>query len=144
MKFFEAEADIRASSEAIWKLLTDAPRFPSWNPTVERVEGSIEPGQTIKVFVKVNPGRAFPVKVTAFEPGRRMVWSGGMPLGLFKGERTYLLTPGGGGAVHFKMREEYTGPMLGMIWGSIPDLGPAFIEFAQSLKAAAEKEPGAV
>jgi hypothetical protein len=37
------------------------------------------------------------------------------------------------------MREEYSGPMLGMIWKSIPDLGPAFQEFAQSLKRAAEK-----
>jgi hypothetical protein len=34
------------------------------------------------------------------------------------------------------MREEYTGPMLGMIWKSIPDLGPAFQEFAVSLKKA--------
>jgi hypothetical protein len=25
------------------------------------------------------------VKVTEFVPGQRMVWSGGMPLGLFKG-----------------------------------------------------------
>lgn len=29
--------------------------------------------------------------------------------------------------------------MLGMIWKSIPDLGPAFQEFVQSLKRAAEK-----
>jgi hypothetical protein len=139
VKFYEAEADIQASPEAIWKLLTSASQYPSWNTTVDRVEGSIEPGQTIKVFVKVNPGRSFPVKVTTFEPGRRMVWSGGMPLGLFKGERTYDLAPPRNGVVHFKMREEYTGPMLGMIWKSIPDLGPAFIEFAQSLKSAAEK-----
>ena len=37
------------------------------------------------------------------------------------------------------MREEYTGPLLGMIWKSIPDLGPSFEEFASGLKAAAEK-----
>ncbi len=141
MNFYEAEADIQASPQAIWKLLTDASGFPAWNSTIDRVEGSIEPGKTIKVFVKVNPGRAFPVKVTAFEPGRRMVWSGGMPLGLFKGERTYDLSAPKAGVVHFKMREEYTGPMLGMIWKSIPNLGPSFVEFTQSLKAAAEKAP---
>ncbi len=138
MKFYEAEADIHASPQTIWKLLIDAPRYASWNTTVDRVEGSIEPGKTIKVFVKVNPGRAFPVKVTTFEPGRRMVWSGGMPLGLFKGERTYDLEPPNSGVVHFKMREVYTGPMLGMIWKSIPDLGPSFGEFARALKIAAE------
>ena len=111
----------------------------NWNTTVDRVEGRIAPGETIKVLVKVNPGRAFPVKVTEFKPGERMVWSGGMPLGLFTGERTYTLTPAGNGETRFNMREEYTGPMLGMIWKSIPDLGPAFQEFAQSLKRAAEK-----
>ena len=140
MKYFEATADIHSHSDKIWKLLTDAEAFPTWNPTVDRVEGTISSGQTIKVFVKVNPGRAFPVKVTQFEAGRRMVWSGGMPLGLFKGERTYDLTPVSEGLVRFKMREEYSGPMLSMIWSTIPDLGPSFDEFARSLKKAAEKE----
>jgi len=138
MKFYEATADINASPERIWSLLTDAPHYTDWNTTVDRVEGRIAPGETIKVFVKVNPGRAFPVKVTEFKPAERMVWSGGMPLGLFKGERTYTLSPSGGGGTRFNMREEYSGPMLGMIWGSIPDLGPAFQEFAQSLKRKAE------
>lgn len=139
MKFFETAAEIRSRPERIWKLLTDAEAFPTWNPTVDRIEGTISPGQTIKVFVKVNPGRAFPVKVTQFEPGRRMVWSGGMPLGLFKGVRTYDLTPVSEGLVRFKMREEYSGPMLPMIWSSISDLGPSFEAFARSLKVAAEK-----
>jgi hypothetical protein len=139
VKFYEATANIKASPDRIWALLTDASRYAAWNTTIDRVEGRIAPGETIKVLVKVNPGRAFPVKVTEFKPGQRMVWSGGMPLGLFKGERTYTLSPAGNGETSFKMREEYSGPMLGMIWKSIPDLGPAFQEFAQSLKREAEK-----
>jgi hypothetical protein len=139
MKSYDARTTIHATPERIWQLLTDAPSYPGWNSSVERVEGSIAPGETIKVFVKVNPGRAFPVKVVDFQPGKRMVWSGGMPLGLFKGERTYTLEPAGDGATRFTMREEYTGPLLGMIWKSIPDLGPSFEEFANGLKAAAEK-----
>ena len=64
---------------------------------VEHVEGRIAPNETIKVFSKAAPGRAFPVKVTEFTPARGMRWSGGMPLGLFKGERTYTLMPKGDG-----------------------------------------------
>jgi hypothetical protein len=139
VKFYEATASIKATPDRIWALLTDASHYTDWNTTVERVEGTIAPGETIKVFVKVNPGRAFPVKVIEFKPGQRMVWSGGMPLGMFEGQRTYTLTAAGNSETFFKMREEYTGPMLGMIWGSIPDLGPAFQEFAQSLKRAAER-----
>jgi hypothetical protein len=36
------------------------------------------------------------------------------------------------------MREEYTGPMLPLIGKSIPDLGPAFQQFATGLKHQAE------
>ena len=61
---------------------------------MERVNGRIAPGEKITVRSRANPGRAFPVKVTEFDPGRRMTWSGGMPLGLFKGVRTFTLAPG--------------------------------------------------
>ncbi len=137
MKFYESTALINAKPETIWALLTDAPNYPRWNPTVDRIEGKIAPGETIKLHVKVNPGRAFPVKVTEFVPPKRMVFSGGMPLGLFKGVRTFTMTPAGE-ATRFTMREEYTGPMLPLIWKTIPDMGPAFQEYAQSLKTAAE------
>ena len=139
MEFYEAKATINATPDRIWKLLTDGPAYPSWNPSVERIEGRIAPGETIKVIVKINPRRAFPVRVVDFQPGKRMVWSGGIPLGLFKGERTYTLEPASDGVTRFTMREEYTGPLLPMIWKSIPDLGPAFEEFAAGLKAEAEK-----
>jgi hypothetical protein len=138
MEFYEAGADIRATADVIWRILTDAPGLSRWDSGVDRVEGTIAPGEKIKVHVKANPGRAFPVKVTEFDPGRRMVWSGGMPLGLFKGVRTYTLEPSADGITRFTMREEYTGPMLRMIWKSIPDLGPSFAQFAAGMKAEAE------
>jgi hypothetical protein len=66
-----------------------------------------------------------------------MEWSGGMPLGLFKGVRTFTLSAEDGGT-RFTMREEYTGPLLPLIWRSMPDLGPSFEQFARGLKAKAE------
>ena len=77
--------------------------------------------------------------VAEFAPATRMVWSGGMPLGLFRGERTFTLSPQPEGWVRFVMREEYTGLLAGLIGRSIPDLQPAFDEFAADLKKAAEK-----
>jgi hypothetical protein len=138
VKAYEASSTIAADPQAIWAILTDAAGYPRWDSGVERVDGRIAPGETIKVLVKVNPGRAFPVKVTEFTPGQRMVWSGGMPLGLFKGVRTYTLAPSGNGMTKFTMREEYTGPLTPMIWKSIPDLGPSFTQFANGLKRRAE------
>ena len=66
-----------------------------------------------------------------------MTWAGGMPLGLFRGVRTYTLTPEDGGT-RFRMREEYTGPLLPLIWRSMPDLAPSFEQFARGLKARTE------
>jgi hypothetical protein len=138
MKSYDAAATIAAPPEAIWAILTDGPGYTQWDSGVVKVDGRIAPGEKITVTSKANPGRAFPVRVTEFEPGRRMVWSGGMPLGLFKGVRTFTLTPAGDGATQFTMREEYTGPLLGMIWKSMPDLGPSFAQFANGLKQRAE------
>jgi hypothetical protein len=137
MKHYDAAATIAAPPERVWEILTDAPAYAQWDSGVQQVEGTIAPGEKIKVVSEANPGRAFPVQVTGFESGRSMVWSGGMPLGLFKGVRTFTLTPEGGGT-RFTMREEYTGPLLPLIWRSMPDLGPSFEQFAVGLKAKAE------
>ena len=139
MKHYESTALIEAGPEAIWAILTDAPAYLDWDSGVVSVEGAIAPQEKIKVVSEANPKRAFPVKVTEFASGERMVWSGGMPLGLFKGVRTFRLAAEDGGATRFTMREEYTGPLLPMIWRSMPDLGPSFEQFAQGLKARAEQ-----
>jgi hypothetical protein len=68
-----------------------------------------------------------------------MVWAGGMPLGLFKGTRVYELATSTAAPTVFSMREDYTGPLAGLIGKSIPDLQPAFDEFAQCLKREAER-----
>jgi hypothetical protein len=138
MKAFAAKTTIRATPERIWNLLTDAAGYTRWNNTVDKVTGKIAPGERVTVHPKINPGRAFPVKVTEFEAPRKMVWTGGMPFGLFKGARTFTLTPRQNGDVEFSMREEYTGLLAPLIGRSIPDLQPAFDEFASDLKQAAE------
>jgi hypothetical protein len=138
MKAYEATSTIKAEPAVIWAILTDAPAYPRWDSGIERVEGRIAPGEKIKLYSEVSPGRAFPLRVIGFEPGRRMVWAGGMPLGLFRGVRTFTLTPAGAGVTDFRVREEFTGLMLPLIWRSMPDLGPSFVRFAEGLKARAE------
>ena len=138
MKSFHATTSIHASPESVWALLTDVASWPAWNSTVERVEGKAALGEKVTVYAKISPGRAFPLRVSEFEPGLRMVWTGGMPLGLFKGQRTYTLTKKPQGAVEFSMRETFTGLMAPLITKSIPDLQPAFERFAADLKKRAE------
>jgi hypothetical protein len=68
-----------------------------------------------------------------------MVWTGGMPLGLFTGTRTFTLTPQPDGSVAFAMSEEFSGLLAPLITRSIPDLQPAFDAFAGDLKRHAER-----
>jgi hypothetical protein len=138
LRSYEAGSTINASPDAIWAILTDATSYAAWDSGVVGVEGTIAPGETIKVTSEANPKRAFPVTVTEFEPGRAMTWVGGMPLGLFKGVRTFRLAPEDG-MTTFTMREEYTGPLLPLIWRSMPDLQPSFEQFARGLKEKAER-----
>lgn len=140
MKSYEAVATIAAAPERVWEILVDAAGYPSWDSGVERVEGTIGAGSRIKVFSEVSPGRAFPVTVGELEAPRAMSWRGGMPLGLFRGVRTFRLEPDGAGGTRFTMREEFTGPLLPLIWRSMPDLGPSFRRFAEGLKARAERD----
>jgi hypothetical protein len=133
---FEASANIDAPPERIWSILTDAPAYPTWGSGVTKVEGRIADGEKITVHSEVAAGRAFPVKV-AMRPPNEMTWTGGMPLGLFTGVRSFRLSPGDG-STRVTMREEYSGPLVGLMSRSIPDLQPSFDRFVGGLKARAE------
>lgn len=139
MKSFATRIVIQSPAENVWKVLTELPRWTEWNTTVERTAGSVSLGAKVTVFVKQSPGRAFPLRVTQFDSPRCMVWTGGMPLGLFRGTRVFELASSSPEETIFKMREDYTGPLAGIIGKSIPDLQPAFDEFARCLKREAER-----
>jgi hypothetical protein len=138
MKSYEASSTIAAEPDAVWAILTDAAGYSQWDSGVVRLDGTIAPGAKLKVTSEVNPKRAYPVKITRFEPGRAMAWTGGVPLGLMKGVRTFSLAPENG-ATRFTLREEFSGPMLPLIWRTMPDMQPSFDKFATGLKARAER-----
>ena len=141
MRFYESSATIAASPEAVWATLTDGAGWAAWDSGVDRVVGAIAPGETVTIHSKAAPGRTFPVKVTEFGPPNRLRFTGGMPLGLFRGVRTYEVSRASGGTA-FRMREEYTGPLVSLIWRSMPDLQPSFDQFAHGLKQHVESSSG--
>lgn len=138
MKRFATKIAIKARPDAIWSVLTNEADYPRWNSTVDKVDGEIALGKKVTVYAKASPGRAFPLTVAEFQPPQRMVWKGGMPLGLFTGTRTYTLTPAEGGKTEFAMVEEFSGLMAPLITRSIPDLQPSFDAFAADLKKRVE------
>jgi uncharacterized protein YndB with AHSA1/START domain len=138
MRYYEAASIIAASPESVWAVLTDGATWASWDSGVDAVEGKVALGEKITIRSQAAPGRTFPVKVVIFEAPARLQFAGGMPLGLFRGVRTYTLSSDASGGTAFQVREEYTGPLVGMIWRSMPNLAPSFNQFAQGLEQRVE------
>jgi len=128
--------NIRAKAERIWCLLTDAKGFPRWNSTVTRIEGQIREGERLRLHV---PGtdRTFTPTVSAVVPCERMTWTGGFAP-LFKGVRTFELKRREDGSTDFAMAERFSGLLLPLLKGSLPDFGPVFQSYANDLKHEAE------
>lgn len=137
MKHYEASATIQASTSAVWNILTSGEALCAANTGITRIDGSITEGAKFKLTTKYVPGRAFAITVSKLEAEQSMVWESGMPLGLFKGVRTFTLATSSDG-VQLTTREEFTGTMLPLIWKSMPDLQPSFDQFVQGVKDAAE------
>jgi len=131
------EVNIRASPQTLWGLLTDAKGFPRWNSTVTGIDGQIAEGEKLTLHV---PGtsRAFTPTVSGVVPNERMIWSGGFAP-MFKGVRTFNLRSRTDGSTDFTMEERFSGLMLPLIKGSLPDFGPVFERYASDLKREAER-----
>lgn len=128
---------IKATPAKIWALLTDAEDLPRWNSTVKSIEGRIAEGEKIKLVAESSPDRTFSLKISKFLPEKEMVWKDGFAP-MFKGVRTYTLSPNGDGSTQFTMTEVFSGLMLPMIAKSLPDFVPVFEQYAQDLKKEAE------
>ena len=138
MKKYSASIHIDASPQQVWNILADPAGYPEWDPGMVRVEGQLAQGEKVKFFTKFSPEQAFAVKVTAFEPSQKMVFTGGMPLGLFKSERTHMLTAQASGGTLFYTEEIFSGLLLPVFGRSLPDLTASFEAFAAGLKQRAE------
>jgi hypothetical protein len=135
---FAIDKQINAAPDRIWSKLTDRNVLLNGGFGILKFEGDITPGAKIKLWSEASPNRAFPLRISAFDPGKLMIWEGGMPLGLFKGVRRFEIFGNKSGPSRFTMREDYTGLLAGLIGKSIPDLNPSFEKFAHALKRASE------
>ncbi|MCC6512258.1 MAG: SRPBCC domain-containing protein [Pirellulaceae bacterium] len=124
--------DIAAPAEKIWKLLTDANGFASWNSTIVELKGKIAPGERIQLRSTLAPERTFKLTVKDFQPGKRLSWGDAM------GTRIYNLAGNPAGGTRFSMTETIGGPIFPLFARMIPPFDESFNQFAADLKKAAE------
>lgn len=137
MKSCAHEVRIDAPPEVVWSVLTD-PDCLAADTGITRLEGTPAPGARLRLWSEVSPGRAFALRVVAFDPRRRMVWQGGMPLGLFTGRRVFALAAEGSGT-RLSVEESFSGLLAGPFTRSMPDLGPSMEKFCNAVKRMSEE-----
>jgi len=130
------ETAIHAKAEDIWKLLTDAKRFSSWNSTISAIDGNIQEGERIRIHV---PGtdRTFTPKVSGLVPNKSMRWRNGFAP-IFKGSRSFELRQDNNGSTGFIMAERFSGLVFALIKNKLPDFRLIFEIYALDLKKDAE------
>ena len=139
MKEYTTTTLIDAPPDRVWAILTQAAEYGRWNPEIVAIDGQFALGSRITARVRLGSGamRAVPMRVTAFEPPKRMEWTGGIPLGLFVGRRTFTVTSTPRG-VEFRLHLRMSGPLSSLIIKSVGDRQPEVDSFAAALKARAE------
>jgi hypothetical protein len=119
-RLIKTETVIYAPAERVWAAMTDFASFPAWNPFLVKAQGSLEPGEKLKIQLRLDHGlrMTFRPRVTVVEPARQLRWLArlGAP-GVFDVDRAFQITPRDGGVL-FAMSEECTGWLTGVLFAT--------------------------
>lgn len=124
--------EIEADPAIVWALLTKASDYPRWNSTVTAIEGTIAPGEKIKLKSTLDAKRTFTLQVKEVEVEKKLVWGDG------QGNRTYTIKKNDRGSVVFSMSEKIGGFMFPLYANMIPPFDQSFEQFARDLKKESE------
>lgn len=132
MKNYRVEKAMAASPETVWACLTDTSRYGEWVPSIERFEGKMTEGEQLTMHH--TSGNKTRVQVTQVESPRQYILSGGLPLNMVTGTRSFQLTPQANGHTLFVMEEIFSGWLMPILGRAIPDLSQSFEDFAVALQ----------
>jgi len=146
MKELHSEIEIAAPAERVWRVLTDFPSYPQWNPFIRRIRGEPKTGERLEVRLEPPGGRGmtFRPKLLNVEANRELRWLGHLFVpGLFDGEHWLTIEPLGESRVRFVQREEFRGLLVPLLARSLDDnTRRGFEEMNHALKERAETSTG--
>jgi hypothetical protein len=123
MREIRTTADIHATPQQVWAVLSDLSGYKHWNPYITRAEGGLEVGGTLTLRLELPGGEAFtvqPVVLEAEAPRElRWLWTKGFS-GIYDTEECFILVPKGENRTHVIHRMTCTGLAL-----SLPGVGAA-------------------
>jgi hypothetical protein len=107
-----AATEIHASPAAVWRVLTDLPRFRVWNSFIRAARGSTQKGGTVRVRVKPPIGvpLQFAARIAEREDERELRWDGHVGAEwLARGDHVFTITRLADGWVRFHQIETFSG-----------------------------------
>jgi hypothetical protein len=139
-KQIDTRIDIAARPQVVWDILVDNPRYPEWNPYHVRVEGELALGRRLSLELHKPNGERVEIepRVLRLDPGRVLVWGGGIR-GLFFGEHEFLLQPLDDGGTRLIHREDFRG--LAVPFASLDAIEEGYRLMNTALKRRAEGTP---
>lgn len=141
-KEISTEILIESTPENVWRILTNFDQYPTWNPFIKSLQGSLRVGG--KLTVRIEPpqtkGMTFKPTVLSVETNHGFSWRGRVLFkGIFNGDHRFELFDNHDGTITFKHSEQFTGilvPFLGKQLENNTKRG--FEEMNRALKVLAE------
>lgn len=106
---------IHAEVSKVWQVLTNFAAYPSWNPFIRSLEGSVSEGT--KITAKIAPpgssSMTFKPKVLVFQKNTEFRWKGKLLItGLFDGEHYFILHDLKDGTTLLEHGEKFSGILV--------------------------------
>ena len=140
MRRIAVTTEIAAPVEAVWVQLTATSEFPTWNPFITSLEGTLKKGEKLNVRIAPPNGKAmtFRPAVTAADEGRKLEWFGRLLMpGVFDGRHTFTLEPTATGT-RLTQEETFTGILVPLTGSTLAKTKAGFQAMNEALKVRAE------
>jgi hypothetical protein len=118
MPTIKTAVDVATSAEIVWRVLTNFPQYPHWNPFLVAVYGSAVPGQRLIINARYPDGHVskFTARVMKAIPATELRWRRRRLLeGVFDREQAFFIIPNGIKGVRFIQREHFSGLLAALI-----------------------------
>ncbi|GAA5190492.1 hypothetical protein GCM10023322_45740 [Rugosimonospora acidiphila] len=139
-----AEAEVAATAEEVWRVLTDLPGYPDWHPAIVETSGALRVGARQREVVRAGNGRTLTFRpvLTVVAPGRELTRRGRLLApGIFTGVHSYRIEPAGDGRVRVMQAERLSGVLVPFLRGRLAtDTRAQFEAALAGLAARLEKD----
>ena len=138
----DTRMEINAPADRVWRILTDFPAMPSWNPFIRSISGELRQGSRLSVHI-APPGRTgmrFAPKILVLEPERELRWLGRLLIPrLFDGEHYFILDNIDERRTLLTHGQTFSGILVGLFGGGLEATKGGFMAMNHALKQRAER-----